>query len=774
MPRSGWLGAWFVPVLLVGVTACGGDSGTTGPPAEKPPSLTIAGGSGQTGQVGTALEQPLTVLVRNSGGTPLSGVTVSWATTGGGSFEASGTQSSADGIAAGRWTLGSTAGQQTATASLSGATGSPVTFAATATAAPPDVVTISGVNPSPMIEGQSATVLGTGFGTSAAALSVTIEGATVTVTQVTSSAITVTVPTSNCRQARSGDVSVTRNGIQSNAFSASIAPAAFLSLNVGKQVVLQDPATFCLQFAADVGSQDYLIGVQSASEVVSNLTPATLTASANGAVPPLPALSRLSNPAVAGLRWNASAIQQARTRRWEQHRAAEMRIRRTERALLTRARLVRPGETSGFSAFSAVVDFQVGDTVTGSVPDYLHDAPCTPIPVTAVVRTVGTRGIWLEDVDNPTGGYTSTDFDELSAQFDNLIYATDVAHFGDPTDLDATGHIFVLITKETNRTPGLLGFVSTTDLFSQASCASSNQGEIFYGAAPDPTGIYPFGTYPAEEAKADAPFLIAHEFTHIIQLSRRLYIAQGPIMASWTAEGQATLAEEIVGFAAEGHTVGQNLGFDVAVNLDDPSSTDWYSNKITDLAIYYGYQGTSNKVAGAPGECSWLDKAPANPGPCLAGREIYGVPWSLLRWLSDQYGPSYAGGEAGLQQALINSTAVGYENLATVVGVPMKTLLARWAAALYVDDRVPEADLSLTMSTWNLYDIFDAHLVSAALLTPTSRGFGAFTESVNVRAGSTAYFRVSGASHPATSVKIRGAADAPLPSNMQVFVVRLR
>src|SRR5437879_4975987 len=102
MSRSGWLVVWSSPVLLIGLTACGGGTGTTAPPAEQPPDITSAGGNGQTGEVGTALGQPLAVLVRNSAGNPLTGVAISWATAAGGHFEASTTQSDAGGIATGR------------------------------------------------------------------------------------------------------------------------------------------------------------------------------------------------------------------------------------------------------------------------------------------------------------------------------------------------------------------------------------------------------------------------------------------------------------------------------------------------------------------------------------------------------------------------------------------------------------------------------------------------------------------------------------------------
>jgi hypothetical protein len=43
-----------------------------------------------------------------------------------------------------------------------------------------------------------------------------------------------------------------------------------------------------------------------------------------------------------------------------------------------------------------------------------------------------------------------------------------------------------------------------------------------------------------------------------------------------------------------------------------------------------------------------------------------------------------------------------------------------------------------------------------------------------VRAASSSYLRVSGASRPGTAIRVRNAADGPLPAIMQVFIVRLQ
>jgi len=83
--------------------------------------------------VAQALALPLRVIVTLSGA-PQVGTTVTWATTSGTVIP--GGPTDAAGIATATWTLGQTSGAVTATATVTGATGSPVTFTATAN---PDV-----------------------------------------------------------------------------------------------------------------------------------------------------------------------------------------------------------------------------------------------------------------------------------------------------------------------------------------------------------------------------------------------------------------------------------------------------------------------------------------------------------------------------------------------------------------------------------------------------------------------------------------------------------
>jgi len=392
------------------------------------------------------------------------------------------------------------------------------------------------------------------------------------------------------------------------------------------------------------------------------------------------------------------------------------------------------------------------------------------------VKAVGTNSIILEDNANPSPKFLTSNYQALSTQFDTQIYATDSGYFGTPTDFDGNSRIAIVITKEVNKTPNLLGVVFAANFFDQTECAASNEGEFFFGKAPDPNGTVG-DAYSLADAMADAPVIIAHELTHVIQFGRRLeFTAPNVVIQStWELEGQATFAEEVNGFEATGLGPGRNLGLGVVVNEPTLSPNDWFLDSFGDLFAYYGL-GTSrnDKRPNAPEECSWLGlRSQGNTGPCLADYPVYGASWSFLRWLSDQFGPTFPGGEKGLHQKLVDNSFSGFATISDVVGVPIDVLLAQWAAALYLDDRIAGLDPRLTFTSWNLADI-EAGIIEPAHLVPRSRGFGRFSDGVSVRGGSTAYFLVSGDSRPATGIRARDLSDGPLPSGMRMWVVRLR
>jgi len=119
-------------IALALATACGSDPG--GPDA----ALVVAlqAGDAQTDTVGRPLAA-YAVRVTDSTGVPVAGVGVAWSVTSGGGGITPASTTDAAGIALAVRTLGTTAGVQTARATVGGATGSPVPFTATAVADAP-------------------------------------------------------------------------------------------------------------------------------------------------------------------------------------------------------------------------------------------------------------------------------------------------------------------------------------------------------------------------------------------------------------------------------------------------------------------------------------------------------------------------------------------------------------------------------------------------------------------------------------------------------------
>jgi hypothetical protein len=136
-----WLGSagrWSMALAglaLIGASACSDNNNTT----TALTATTIQASSatnGQTGVVGTALAQPVAVVVADQNGAPLANATVNWAVTAGGGSVASATSvTDANGNATVVWTLGTTVGTDSLMASIAGGADAIITATAKAAAA---------------------------------------------------------------------------------------------------------------------------------------------------------------------------------------------------------------------------------------------------------------------------------------------------------------------------------------------------------------------------------------------------------------------------------------------------------------------------------------------------------------------------------------------------------------------------------------------------------------------------------------------------------------
>ncbi len=661
-------------------------------------------------------------------------------------------------------------------------------------------VGVSGLLPLPLREGRDATILGTAFRPRVTDNVVVVDGAPATVLAAWPDSLRIRVPTFDCRPTRTADVQVsTPAGPPADTTVRVQGEGTVVSLDVGRRVLLQDPSTFCLQFDSAAGPDSYLVGVQAAAptagDLVANaLTQVAVTAVADGstvmaavsgarrAIPVTRATALTADrhhsrggdddtglPVGADSAWIAQAAGETRLSDWSRAHldpAASLPARRAAASLA-------PGGRGDVRASLGSSGTAVGDTLTLRVPDGRAADPCTSYTqIRAVVRVVGAKAILLEDVANPSGGLTTAQYQSLSDQLDSRIMGTLVDYFGAPTDLDGNGRIAAVFTREVNRTwSGMAALVFAGDLFPRSassgfSCPSSDEGEVYYSQAPDPTGLY---GYPltATDLRARAPVLMAHELTHVIQQGRR-FAAGGPWMAAWMMEAQAVLAQEVAGHAVLGNAPGHDYGLQTAYG-SDVDGTHWYREPFQGLPDYFGYEGTGSRLSYAPASCGWLM---SDPSPCGGVPGWYTAGWSFLRWLSDRFGPAL-GGEPNLHRALVDDGVSGFANVQAVVGEPWQNLLADWAAALYVDGRVPGADPDVTFTSWDLQAIFDPYGTDTGL-QPLDEGFSGWSVTEAVRSGSTAYFRLAGSGHPATAVRVRTTADADLPAGVQVWVVRLQ
>jgi hypothetical protein len=712
-------------------------------------SVTLVSGDAQSGFPNTPLSNPIVVKVADQYDNGVDGEAVDFSVlSGGGSITASDTTGT-DGNAQATWTLGPAVGANTAQASATGLTGSPIALSATAS-----TLTVTGVSPDPLVEGASATITGTGFNLTPGNNSVMVDGRAATVTSVANEfSMNITVPTFDCRPERLVDVMVSVGAFNDTYADHKLEPmSAQLALSVGEQTIIDDPADFCLQFAASaVPNEEYLIGVGASAEVPSQVVPFMMTSvagvsSAPPAMVPRPSRSAATRPPAFDA--ELSALRERQATREAEIRAYERRALDPANNPGIRYLSGRPMSDNPLAAAAMAPTDTLGHQRQFRVPG----SSCSEFTeITATVQKVGSKGIWYTDDANPTGDpLTQGDIDSASTLFDDFIYPFATAFFDVPSDIDNNSKIIIVLTKEVNAMDAA-GFVYSGDLVDRSSCAYSDEGEIFYGYVPD-------GTYTRQSVVNFLPVLIAHEFTHNIQISRRtVLLSGGTFPASWIAEGQATFAEEVVGHAYTGNSAGNN--YDGSVARAGPPY--WYWQGLTKLGYYFGGNG-GTKVANAPEDCTLFGNFSGNIGVCDQS-SFYGASWSMLRYLTDRF---YSADPSAFHKDIIsaNPGMLGVANVEAVTQMNFDTLFAQWGAMLYMDDWSPGVPAELSMTSWDLPHVL-SEVAATAGLEPADRAFGAFSDSRSVRGGSHAYTIVSAAgSRPALAIRVRDGGDDVLAS----------
>ena len=749
-----------------------GRSASTTVTVTPPPvaSITIAPASPSV-EVGATVQ--MSAVLRAADNTVLTGRTVAWSS----SSTTVATIGAGSGVA-----TGVSAGTTQITATSEGRTAS-VTLTVTPGGGS-SAVTITNLSPNPLQEGTEATITGTGFSATASANTVLIDGVPAGVLAATETSLRVMVP-SACLPARKAAITVTVAGSTSAPAQHPATPASTLDMAVGEFRLLSDAAALCLQLAATASPTEFVFGVQSTSELASSLTPVLVRGeAATGAQ----ALTSVPQP-IAPLSMKASAastaagVQLAVDERMLEHRRAHVRYLDLEASNIAPLLRAAPGNRTQLSVSASAatipVNPQLGDTVPIRVLDIVASRCDTYASIKTVVRHISDKGIFLADVANPAGGFVTSHYENLGTLLDDKIMAVNEDYFGSPGDIDGNARIAIVFTKEVNTMPAL-GFVTSADRLDPATqCAVSNFGEVYYSRAPDPTGLHG-DAYTLEKALDDMPPLLAHELTHIIQNAQREATPGATTgQAQWEKESQAMIAEEVVGHAFNGYQPGSNLGLGVWLNSTGGSNAQplheyaWYYDNAVNLALYFGLQSGPDKVPNAPEQCTFLGNGNSgNTGPCVRELALY-TGWSFLRWLSDHYG-AQLGGEQQLHRRLIANTTSGFTSIANLTGTSIDELLGQWAASLYLDDRHAGLDPLVTLPSWNMFEFNTRLNPESGRLAARQRTFSDFADNISVRAPSSAYYRISGTSRPATAIRVTSQSGSTLPSFMRVWVVRVQ
>jgi hypothetical protein len=312
---------------------------------------------------------------------------------------------------------------------------------------------------------------------------------------------------------------------------------------------------------------------------------------------------------------------------------------------------------------------------------------------TSIVKYVGTKIAIFLSVNAPAGGLTAGDISALGATFDTDLYPIDVMAFGAPSDIDANGTVFVLLTPKVNAmTPAsqcaslgyIAGFFYGLDLI--PAQPNSNEAEIFYSIVPDPGGTISC-THSTSTVKELVLATFIHEFQHMISWNQHVIVRSGLSEDTWLNEGMSHIAEELGSRYYEHKYPPPQMRTDPSQLF--PDSSEGFIGG--DLENSYSYLMGSNATSVT---------LFANSGSL----EERGAAWLFLRWLGDLKDSTIYG-------KLDQTALTGIANIEAQSGETFQALFGDFSMALYTDSlpgmpkaTAPARDRYVSRNLRKIYD----------------------------------------------------------------------
>jgi len=527
--------------------------------------------------------------------------------------------------------------------------------------------------------------------------------------------------------------------------------AAPSTIGVGS-VVTASAAFACLTGASGAAAE-YTLVAYNASPDGAATTSTSITAWGLGTPPAAlkaPSASRpMLSRAVSGL--SAAPVKRL-DERFHQRLLTESKSLTRLFSVARSAGLARPASRQSEGRFAPAASFtaipstaKVGDIVRLNV----SSSPCDAAVTRAFrVTAIGAKSIVLADTLNPKNGFTDADYVKFAARFDTLVYPLDVDNFGAPSDLDANGKVAVLFTKYVNElTPAnsdsfVGGFFHPRDLFPRSdkdglqACPTSNEGEMFYMLVPDPSGTVNGNEFTLGFVDTLTVGVLAHEFQHLINAGRRIYVNVGAddFEDTWLNEGLSHVAEELLYYHESGMQPRQGLT-DALIRANAAKYALWKADASSNFSRLLEYLDD-------PGKASPVDDVNDE----LSTR---GAAWSFLRYSVDRAFTT----DVGVWARFTNSTQTGLNTVALGLQTDPRPYLSDFVLATYISDLGISNDPRFRHKSWNYRDIFSKTFGSRdenGVFTPN--GFyplkvtglsNRVPAPASVRGGSASYYRLA-------------------------------
>ena len=742
--------------VITQMIACGDASG---PKAGPPASIVLVSGNAQgTTEVGDKLGQPLTIRVADSQGRNLAGVGIAW-NTASGVLSASSSLTDASGEAMVEWTLGPLAGTQSATATVAGL--SPVTFIAIAIPGPlaqiilsRDTVRLLGIGDVFRLNARAADRFG-----NSVLVGSTVESADtsiVTADNFGAGAILTARASDKTTIVRATAGSIVKTGTIIVLGPPCPAGSSAFNLAVGEIALLSGSAAseFCVQ-GTSAGAE--FIAVPFYSDFSGSLLRLSIFTSSTT----IAAISnRIFDPRL-------QMMQPTELNPLRKDDAFEAALRQRSLVELTplipRARSARQ-ENAGRFSLSVTVP-QVGDLMNLNANS---SSACANANIrTGRIVAISNRAIVVSDTANPTDGFTTEDLQNFGTTFDTLVYPVDTLNFGAPTDIDKNQHVILFFTRAVNElTPPsqnfyVGGFFFSRDLFPTTTagtvegCATSNFAEMLYLLVPDPTGNVNQNVRTADFVRTVTVGTLAHEFQHLINASRHLYLnGSATFEDTFLDEGLAHEAEELTFYRASGLTPGLNITYQVI-----------QSSQKTQAA--FDNFGVQNFRRFREFLTNTLTNSPYANNANITTR---GAIWSFLRYAADRR----AGTESQLWFQLANPPAGihGVSNLTRAITPDLNAWVRDWSVSNYADDFIPGIQSVDMDPSWNVRSMVSAvnegmWALATQQLDPTG------VTSVGIGDGSAAYLRFGVAANAIGGGRI-ASRGAPVPAGFALSILRTK